>query len=54
MKEKSAAILTIFEPNNMSRTGRRDIVRWLRRQASMLNRHADKLANRYTASYLYR
>ena len=54
MTEKSAAILTIHRPAEMSRRGRTDIVRWLRRQATMLSRHADKLASRYTARYLYR
>ena len=52
--EKAAAILTIHRPAEMTTRGRADIVRWLRRQAFMLARHADKLATRSTARYLYR
>lgn len=54
MKEKSAAILTVFRAPEMTVSGRRDIVHWLRRQATMLSKHADNLASRYTARYLYR
>ena len=54
MKDKTAAILTIHRAADMTRKGRADIVKWLRRQASLLTRDADKLATRYTARYLYR
>jgi hypothetical protein len=54
MTIKSAAVLTIHRPAEMSARGRTNIVKWLRRQATMLSRYADKLASRYTARYLYR
>ena len=54
MTVKSAAILTIHRPAEMNARGRKDVVRWLRRQATVLANHADRLASRYTARYLYR
>ena len=51
---KSAAILTIFRAGEMTRRGRKDILCWLRRQAKLFERDADKLATRYTARYLYK
>lgn len=53
-KEKSAAIVTIKDAQDMTPEGRKDIARWLRRQAAFLEKHAEELSNRYTARYLYR
>jgi hypothetical protein len=53
-KEESAAIVTIKRAADMSAKGRRDIARWLRRQAMFLERHAKELSPRFTARYLYR
>lgn len=52
-KRKSAAICTVFDAASMTPRGRKDIARWLRRQASFVEKHADQLAKRYTARYLY-
>lgn len=52
-KHKSAAILTVFDAAKMSAKGRRDIIRWLERQADTLKYHHNELANRWTARYLY-
>ena len=54
MTDKRAATLTIHRAAEMSPTGRASVVAWLRRQASILSRHAPKLSRRYTARYLYR
>ena len=53
MSEKSAAILTIHHAARMTPRGRKVIAHWLRRQAGLLERHADQYAGRYTARYLY-
>lgn len=52
-KDKTAAIVTVFRAPDMSTNGRRRIAEWLRRQASVLERNASKLARRYTARYIY-
>jgi hypothetical protein len=53
-KDKSAAILTIFDAAKMSAKGRRQIAAWLKRQAAFLEKHAKELAPRFRARYLYR
>lgn len=53
VKEKSAAILTMKDADNMTNEGRKDIARWLRRQADFLVKHHREFASRYTARYLY-
>jgi hypothetical protein len=53
-KEQSAAIVTIKRASEMTPKGRRDIARWLRRQASFLEKYAKQLSPRFTARYLYR
>lgn len=54
-KEKSAAILTINRPADMSPQGAIEVARWLNKQRLILlnadNRKA--LAKRYTARYIY-
>jgi hypothetical protein len=37
----------------MTYQGRRRIAAWLRRQAKILEKDYDKLADRYTARYMY-
>ena len=54
MKFKSAAILTIHRASEMSPCGRRDIVKWLRRQIWFLERDYKQLSARYTARFLYK
>jgi hypothetical protein len=53
MTEKSAAVLTIFDADIMTKKGKNDIAQWLRRQASLLLRDGDKYARRFRARYLY-
>lgn len=52
---KSAAILTIKKPGDMSAKGRTDIAAWLRRQARNLVRYGKKYndTGNFTARYLY-
>lgn len=52
--EKSAAILTIFDAPNMTPTGKKNIARWLRKQADFLMREHKNLSHRFRARYLYR
>jgi len=52
-KEKSAAILTVIDAPNMTERGLNDIVAWLRRQATFLQRHNKQLSRRFIARYLY-
>lgn len=52
-KEKSAAILTIKEAAEMTPEGKKDIARWLRRQAKFLEQSGAEYASRFTARYLY-
>ena len=51
---KSAAKLTIFYAADMTKKGRRDVVKWLRRQAKFLEKHNKEFSWRYTARYLYK
>ena len=54
MKTKSAAILTIKSPGKMSKKGRGDIIKWLRRQADHLQKEGDNYTEgRFTARYIY-
>ena len=54
-KEKTAAVLTIFRASEMSARVRRDIARWLVKQAYLVERDIDSLSKtRYTARYLQR
>jgi hypothetical protein len=53
MKEKSAAILTIKDPQRMDKKGRKMIAGWLRRQARHFEAKGDRYAKRFTARYLY-
>lgn len=51
---KSAAVLTIHGPGKMTKRGRRDIAKWLRKCADDLEQYGDAYTNgRYTARYLY-
>jgi len=53
-KQKSAATLTIHDAALMTPRGRKDVVKWLRRQAGFLSKYHAELSSRYTARYLYR
>jgi len=52
-KEKSAAIVTIFDAPNMTSAGRKRIAKWLRSRADLLEKHADLMASRFTSRWLY-
>lgn len=55
VKEKSAAVLTIFAPGKMTPKGRKDVAEWLRLSAKNLVKYGDKFdTTRFTARYLYR
>jgi hypothetical protein len=52
-KDKSAAILTIFDADKMTPKGKCDIGRWLKRQATFLTMHGYEMSKRFTARYNY-
>jgi len=52
-KEKTAAIVTIFNASDMTKKGRRQIALWLKARANDLLQHGDELAGRFRARYLY-
>lgn len=52
-KEKSAAVITIFDPADLSTKGRKDIARWMREQATFLEKYNKEMASRYRARYIY-
>jgi hypothetical protein len=52
--EKSAAIITIKDAPEMTRRGRREIAKWMRRQADFLESDGTAFSKRFTARYLYR
>ena len=56
MKEKAAAVLSIDRPGTMTTRGRKDIVAWLRRQATHLARHGGQYCDKgwFRARYLYK
>lgn len=53
--ERSAAVLTIKDAADMTPRGAKDIARWLRSQADMLEQADARkaLSGRYRARYLY-
>lgn len=53
MAEKSAAVLTIKDADQMTDKGRREIATWLRKQANSLVQHGENYADRFRARYLY-
>ena len=54
MAMKSAALVTIKDAPKMTRRGRLAIAKWLRRQASLLEKYGEEFAGRFTARYWYR
>jgi hypothetical protein len=52
--EKSAAVVTIREANEMTAKGRRAVAKWLRMHADMLEREGNNYSRRFTGRYLYR
>lgn len=55
MKEKSAAVLTFHDAENYSDDGAKNIAKWLRRQATYIQKKEFRanVSKRYTARYLY-
>ena len=55
-KQRSAAILTVFNISKMTSKGRRDIINWLKGQTANIEKYHKKpgFASRYTARYLYK
>lgn len=49
----TAVILTIRQADAMTKRGRNDVARWLRRQADSLVREGDNYSARFTARYHY-
>jgi hypothetical protein len=51
--EKWAAKITIKDGAKMTRKGRKQVAKWMERQAKFLREDGDLLAPTYTARYLY-
>lgn len=52
--KKTAARITIESPGLMTKSGRKDIVVWLRKQADWLNRYGDQYTDgRFTSRFIY-
>lgn len=51
--EKTAAVVTIFEGNQMSKKGRKMIADFLRKQADDFERYGHVYAKRFTHRYRY-
>lgn len=52
MTEDSVAVLTIKGAAEMSPERRRDVARWLRRNADFLTKQGDNLDKRFRARYI--
>ena len=50
---KAAATVTIRDAAHMTPRGRKAIAKWLRSRATLLEKHGDLLAPRFTARYSY-
>ncbi len=48
-----AASIFIYDAENLTKSGKREIYRWMRRQADFLLNHNKELAKTYRARYLY-
>ena len=54
-KDKTAAIVTVFNLSDMTLAGRKKIAQWLRSRAKVVEQHGDvQFAGRFTQRYLYR
>lgn len=51
---RTAAIITIREPQKMSKRGRTCIAKWLRKQAYYLEKYGATLAPSFRARYIYK
>lgn len=51
--EKVAAKVIIHRGSDMTLRGRKQIAGWLRRQADFLEKKADQMADRFTATWRY-
>lgn len=52
-KEKTAAVVTVYDLNKMTVAGRKKIAKWLRSRANVVEKHGDLYAKRFTQRYLY-
>lgn len=50
---KTAAVVTIHRPADMSAAGRKDIAKWLRSCARLVEKYGDRLSVRVTCRYVY-
>lgn len=50
---KTAAIVTIHDASKMTPRGRREIAKWLRSRAALLEKEHAHLASRFTSRYYY-
>ena len=48
-----AASVVIYRGAEYNASGRRRIAQWLRRQAAFLEKHANRMAPKYTATWRY-
>lgn len=53
-KQKSAAVITVFDASMMTKLGRKRIATWLRKQADSIEQFGTEYAKRFTARYRYR
>lgn len=55
-KEKSAAVVTVFDASKMTPAGRKAIAKWLRGVSETLLKYGIKpgFAKRWTSRYIYR
>lgn len=58
-KEKSAAILTVYNISKMTSKGRKNIIDWLKNQIKNIQKYhhikgKEGFAKKYTARYLYK
>lgn len=51
--DRSAAIVTVKDADRMSVDGRKDIARWLRRQAGFLEKYGSEFAGTFRARYIF-
>lgn len=54
VREKSAAVVTVFRATDMTTQGVNDVARWMERQARWLRKHAHECGPRFVARFLYR
>jgi len=50
---KSAAVITVFNADMMTKQGRKRIAKWMREQAEFLEEFGPKYSWRFTSRYMY-